>query len=266
MKRFHGGVLLPLALALLLLVPAVKADPTVTGGGQGSLDIVWRFQDPANYTTSDVEVQAGQASLRRIPGRSNFTTQSDFADNASVANIDLGRRPGDVVLNGTSGPSPATATYTSKPVGVGKSVSWNAIAWNASSFDDHSDEFGGASLDPHWRWLNPPVSYAVGAPRPGWLTFNASRPTDFWNGASSGQFLYQSVSGEFQVEAHIQTSPLTANGQKAGILVMVPPPFSPTTFWVSVHRVYMGGTVRVQAATTFNGNTFVNATIAADPE
>ena len=264
MKRFRGGVFLLIALALFLLIPAVRADPTVTGRGQGSLDVVWHFQNPANYTTSDVEVQGGEASLRRIPGGSNFTTQSDFADNASLDNIDLSRRPGDVLLNRTSGP-PARATYTSRLVGDGGSVSWKAIAWNASSFDDHSDEFGGASLDPHWRWMNPPASYAVGAPRPGWLTFNASRPTDFWNGAASGQFLYQSVSGEFQVEAHLQASPLTVAGQKAGILVMLPPPFSPTTFWASVHRVYSGG-VRVQAVTTFNGNTFVNATSVADPE
>src|SRR2546425_10811572 len=215
MKRFRGGVFLLIALALFLLIPAVRADPTVTGRGQGSLDVVWHFQNPANYTTSDVQVQGGEASLRRIAGGANFTPQADFADNASLANIDLGTRPGDVLLNRTSGSPPATATYTSRLVGDGRSVSWNAIAWNSSSFDDHSDEFGGTSLDPRWRWMNPPASYAVGAPRPGWLTFNASRPTDFWNGVTSGQFLYQSVSGEFQVEAHIQTSPLTANGQKA---------------------------------------------------
>ena len=153
MKGIRGGAFLALALALLFLAPAVKADPTVTTGGQGSLDVVWDFQSPANYTARDVELQGGEASLRRIPGELNFTTQSDFADNATLANIDLGRRPGDVLLNRTSGPS-ATATYTSKLVGDGNPVSWNAIAWNASSFDDHSDEFGGTSLDPHWRWLN----------------------------------------------------------------------------------------------------------------
>src|SRR5207249_5230165 len=207
---------LALGLALLCLVPAIKADPTVTTGGQGSLDVVWDFQNPANYTTQDVVVQGGEAALRRIPGGLNFTTQAEFADNASLANIDLNRRPGDVVLNRTSGP-PATATYTSKPVGDGSSVSWGAIAWNDSSFDDHSDEFGGASLDPRWRWMNPPASYAVGTPRPGWLTFDTLRPTDIWNAASSGQYLYQSVSGEFQVEVHLQTSPLAAAGQKSGI-------------------------------------------------
>jgi hypothetical protein len=47
---------------------------------------------------------------------------------------------------------------------------------------------------------------------------------------------------------------------------MLPPPFNPTTFWGSVHRVYTGGAVRVQAATTFNGNTYVNATVAANPD
>jgi len=265
MKGIRGGAFLALALALLFLAPAVKADPTVTTGGQGSLDVVWDFQSPANYTTRDVELQGGEASLRRIPGGLNFTTQSDFADNATLANIDLTRRPGDVVLNRTSGPS-ATATYTSKLVGDGNPVSWKAIAWNASSFDDHSDEFGGTSLDPHWRWLNPPASYTVGPPRPGWLTFNTLRPTDFWNGAASGQFLYQSVSGEFQVEVHLQTSPLAAAGQKAGLLVMLPPPFSPTTFWGSVDRVLTGGIVRVQAATTYNGNTYVNTTITANPD
>jgi regulation of enolase protein 1 (concanavalin A-like superfamily) len=264
-RRCIGGAILALAFALLSIVPAAKGDPTVTGGGQGSLDVVWNFQNPANYTAADVEIRGGQASLRRIPGALNFTTQSEFATYASVTNIDLGRRPGAVLLNRTSGPLPATATYTSRLVGDGRSVSWNAIAWNASSFDDHSDEFGGTSLDPHWRWFNPPASYAVGAPRPGWLTFNASRPTDFWNGATSGQFLYQSVSGEFQLEARLQTSPLAASGQKAGILVMLPPPFNPTTFWASAHRVYSAG-VRVQAVTTFNSNTFVNATIVADPE
>ena len=265
MKGARGGACLALGLALLCLVPAIKADPTVTTGGQGSLDVVWDFQNPANYTTQDVVVQGGEAALRRIPGGLNFTTQAEFADNASLANIDLNRRPGDVVLNRTSGP-PATATYTSKPVGDGSSVSWGEIAWNDSSFDDHSDEFGGASLDPHWRWMNPPASYAVGTPRPGWLTFDTLRPTDIWNAASSGQYLYQSVSGEFQVEVHLQTSPLAAAGQKSGILVMLPPPFTPTTFWASAHRVRSGGTVRLQAATTFNGNTFVNTTITADPD
>ena len=264
MKGIRGGAFLALALALLFLVPAVRGDPAVTSGGQGSLDVVWDFQNPANYTTRDVELQGGEASLRKIPVVANFTTQPDFADNATLANIDLAMRPGDVVLNRTS--APATATYTSRLIGDGNPVSWNDIAWNASSFDDHSDEFGGTSLDPHWRWLNPPASYTVGAPRPGWLTFDALRPTDFWNGANSGQYIYQSVSGEFQVEARLQTSALTANGQKAGILLMLPPPFSPTTFWASIHRIYFGGIVYVQAVTTYNGNTYLNTTIAANPD
>ncbi|TLZ66021.1 MAG: hypothetical protein E6K16_02280 [Methanobacteriota archaeon] len=59
---------------------------------------------------------------------------------------------------------------------------------------------------------------------------------------------------------------MAASGQKAGILLMLPPPFTPTTFWVSVQRYYFAGTVYVLAATTYNGKTYVNTTIAADPE
>jgi regulation of enolase protein 1 (concanavalin A-like superfamily) len=214
---------------------------------------------------SNVEIQGGAASLRKMPGWLNWTTQSDFASYASALNVDLNRRPGKVVLNSTSGGPPASATYVSRLAGNGTPVTWRSIAWNASSFDDHSDDFNGSALDARWRWFNPPSSYAVGTPRPGWLTFDASRPTDFWNGAASGQFLYQAVSGEFQVDARLQTSAMSAAGQKAGILVMLPPPFSPTTFWASIHRVY-SGTVGLQAVTTFNGATTANATIPANPD
>src|SRR5207247_8999096 len=117
------------------------------------------------------------------------TTRSDFVDNATVANIDLDRRPGDVLLNRTSGPLPATASYTSKLVGNGGSVSWNSIAWNASLFDDHSDEFGGGALDPRWRWLNPPASDAVRGPRPRWPTCTAPRPPDLCDGETSGRYV-----------------------------------------------------------------------------
>lgn len=255
-----------LSLILLLFIPSVRADPTVTTGSQGALNAVWTFGNPANYSVSNVEIQGGAASLRRMPAWQNWTTPSDFATYSSALNIDLNRRPGKVVLNSTSGTPPMTATYVSRLAGNGTPVTWSSIAWNASWFDDHSDDFNGSSLDPHWRWLNPPASSAVGTPRPGWLTFNASRPTDFWNGAASGQFLYQAVSGEFQVDARLQTSTMSANGQKAGILVMLPPPFNPTTFWASIHRVYAGGAVQLQAVTTFNSNTNVNATIPANPD
>ncbi len=251
LKRWRPSLLLALALAALTLLPLARGDPSVTTSGQGSLDIVWNFQNPANYTAADAVVQAGQASLRRTVSWRNWTTQADFANYSSAANVDLASRPGNVLLNDTG--VSFNATYISHLTGGGTAVLWRSIGWNSSYVVANlSDDFSAPLLKAQWSWLNPPASYAIGTPRAGYLTFASRANTEFYGAQHSGQVLYQAITGDFDAQTHFDTSALTQAFQKAGLLVMIDP-----NNWATVHNYFSGG-VNLRALTTVSGTSTTN--------
>ncbi len=254
-----AGHLLTISIATLLL-PTLAADPTITVGGGGSLDVAWNFQDPANYTLNDVEVRAGQASLRRTTSWRNHSTQGDFINFTTAANVNLTFDPGSVLLNDTTIPN---ATYESAPLGGPAALLWRSIAWGSTSLVANlSDEFNGTSLDTKWSWLNPPTSYSVGSPRPGYLTFTSLSNTNFNNGVHSGQFLYQEVDGDFDIQVRFEVT-FTSNTQKAGLLVM-----DDLNNWYGIYRrLSASDQPLVRTVTTTAGVTSINGTLVnASPD
>ncbi len=122
-----------------------------------------------------------------------------------------------------------------------------------------SDDFNSASLDPKWSWFNPPSSYSLTA-RPGWLRFASLTNTNFLNTQHSGQYLYQPVTGDFDMQVHFQTS-LTLQGQRVGALVMVDP-----NNWDDIFRRLPVGPEDTRSFTTVNGVSIANRTLTVTPD
>ena len=114
----------------------------------------------------------------------------------------------------------ATAEYISKVDGPGTMSVWKNISWNPSVRNLASDEFNGASLDPKWKWTNPPASYDVGVTTPGSLHVVPSIGTDLMNGVFTGSVLSQEVVGDFTAVMKFSADP-ALNGQKCGLMILV---------------------------------------------
>ncbi len=190
----------------------------------------------------------------------NYTTQADFSSYSAATNIDLLTRPGDVLLKNTS--VSLNATYDSRVLGGPGAANWRSITWRGSLVVANiSDDFNGSSLAPKWTWFNPPASYAVGSPRPGYLTFRTLHNTNFNNAAHSGHFLYQNLTGDFDVALHLQVTFTNTTSQKAGLLVMVD-----ASNWYSLYRRPTIAGPIVRAVTTVAGSTVIVGSATATPD
>lgn len=258
--RTRARLLLAVGLTILLLTPVARGDPSITTGSQGNLDVVWNLQNPANYTFNGTELQGGQVSLMRTQAWSNFTTQADFGTYTSATNVNLTQRPGDILLDNTS--TSLNASYLSSVVGGGTPAHWSSLTWRSSFVVANlSDDFNGTSLANKWTWLNPPSSYAVGSPRPGYLTFTSLSNTNFNNLQHSGQFLYENLTGDFQVEVHLNTTLSTSN-QKVGLLAM-----ADLNDWYGLYRRLSSANIPLLRTVTTNGGvTIINGTLNAAPD
>ena len=114
----------------------------------------------------------------------------------------------------------ATAEYISKVNGPGTNSVWKNISWNPSVRDFASEEFNGASLDPKWKWTNPPASYDVGVTTPGSLHVVSGTGTDLMNGVFTGNVLSQELVGDFTAVMKFSADP-ALNGQKCGLMILV---------------------------------------------
>ncbi len=93
---------------LLLLPPAVAADPTVTMPSPLQGVATWTFSNPANYTASGVSFRIGDASLARISGAEGDSQSTEFAQALTLDNVDVGSQPGEAILEDTSRQGPVT--------------------------------------------------------------------------------------------------------------------------------------------------------------
>ncbi len=250
-----------MALAVLpLLLPLARGDPSITSGGQGSVEVRWDFNNPANYSLNDTVIKGGQVSLRKTQASWNFTTLADYSNYSSAVNVNVTGRPGEIFLNNTA--ASLNGTYISKLLGAGPPANWTSLAWRVSAVVANvSDEFNGTTLDPRWSWLNPPTSYSVGSPRPGYLRFTSLLNTNFNNLQHSGQFLYQNITGDFQVDVHLQTS-ITNTAQKAGIIVMA----GLNDWYGHYRRLNTAGSPILRTVTTVAGVTTINGTVIVSPD
>lgn len=81
-----------------------------------------------------------------------------------------------------------------------------------------TDEFGNASLDSRWAWLNSPSSWDLGVTRPGWLHMVSPRGTNFNGTLDNGALVYQTLRGNFTLETKVNCTPQW-DWQKSGIMV-----------------------------------------------
>src|SRR5256886_2137259 len=94
-------------IGAILLVPIVRADPAISNAGPDEGLVSWRFSNPANYTASDVVLGPAGSSLAWSSLSHRDTTRTDFSLASSLANIDLVRNSGRVLLADTSQQGPA---------------------------------------------------------------------------------------------------------------------------------------------------------------
>ncbi|MCJ7770016.1 DUF1349 domain-containing protein, partial [Candidatus Bathyarchaeota archaeon] len=71
------------------------------------------------------------------------------------------------------------------------------------------------SINEGWIWTHAPQAWQTSS---GWLIVTPALDTNFWAGVDTGQFLYQTISGNFTVETRISTI-LTTNYQQAGLMI-----------------------------------------------
>src|SRR3989475_2506566 len=93
-------------IGAILLVPIVRADPAISIAGPDEGLVSWRFSNPANYTASDVVLGPAGSSLAWSSLSHRDTTRTDFSLASSLANIDLVRNSGRVLLADTSQQGP----------------------------------------------------------------------------------------------------------------------------------------------------------------
>ena len=93
-------------IGAILLAPSVRADPAISRAGPDEGVASWRFSNPANYTASDADLGPAGGSLAWLSLSHRDTTRTDFSLASSLANIDLLRTAGRVLLANTSQQGP----------------------------------------------------------------------------------------------------------------------------------------------------------------
>ncbi|MGQ9583102.1 MAG: PKD domain-containing protein, partial [Thermoplasmatota archaeon] len=153
------------------------------------------------------------------------TEQSDFLQFDPIYRLDLNTTPGEVTLLKT-----------------------------------YDDDFNDQSLDPKWRWMNPPASFDEGFQVPGHLRVVSNPNTTFWGSQTNGTLLWQNLSGWYgwRVIAKITSAP-TAPLQRAGLVV-----FNRSADWIELSFGMLPGGPGIMRVNTAGGTSSqVNTSLAA---
>jgi len=105
-RRWSLALVGAILLGAAFLAPIVRADPAISRAAADEGVAEWRFSNPANYSASDLDLGPAGASLAWLSLSHRDTTRSDFSLASSLANIDLVRTPGRVLLADTSQAGP----------------------------------------------------------------------------------------------------------------------------------------------------------------
>jgi len=214
-----------------LLLPCLPLASTPVEGGRAVLRV---FTDGSNRTAIVFDAAGSNSTATvTLPKAADVTratvdiTGEPYLENHSIAadtrsefsaftlsNLDINTTPGEVVLE-----REFFAT----------------------------DEFGNASLDSRWSWLNSPSSWDLGVTRPGWLHMVSPRGTNFNWTLDNGALVYQTLSGNFTLETKVNCTPQW-DWQKSGIMVR-----QDKDNWVALKYQNQTGK-RVQWSVKHNGN------------
>lgn len=102
----RSRVLLALAVCTLFLlspflsmVPSVSSEPTNIKNADGSRSLVWDFDDPANYTTTNAVVGEGVGALQYGNETLVENSAAGYSQGVTQQGLDIAYIPGSIVLN-----------------------------------------------------------------------------------------------------------------------------------------------------------------------
>ncbi len=102
--RAAGMCSLMLLSAAYVLVAPVAPEPALCLNPDNTRDIVWSFDDPANFTLNGTSIAGGFASLEHLEQSLIETTQEDFNSSLRLENVTTERVPGSIALAGEEAP------------------------------------------------------------------------------------------------------------------------------------------------------------------
>ncbi|HEV8594177.1 MAG TPA: hypothetical protein VGR51_01450, partial [Thermoplasmata archaeon] len=155
-RAYPAGLLLLLAASLLLPLGA-HGDPTVAPDGGGFKRATWDFATPGDYTATNADLAAGDASLATMRGWKNYTNDAEFTAaqqsvNRVVVNsgVRLAGNTANLISDGTFDLSPGPWTYTNGTtanVAAARDDTSKGKLWHETQrvqFDSLNDIFGTA--------------------------------------------------------------------------------------------------------------------------
>ncbi len=117
-RAYPATLLLLLSVSALLADP-IRADPTVTPDGGGFKRATWDFATPADYSATNVNLAAGDATLVKTPGWRNYTNDAEFLAAQQSANrvvvnsgVRLQGNTANLISDGTFDQDPGPWIYT----------------------------------------------------------------------------------------------------------------------------------------------------------
>ncbi len=123
-----------------------------------------------------------------------------------------------VWIEATTIPDSSFATIYMYYGNAGASAAGNFM----DTFHSTSDDFEDSSLAPKWTWYNEPVgtgaTWDEGSTTSGWFHVVSEKSTNMYKNQDDGHYLYQELSGNFEIEVKIYSNPYQ-NAQQSGILI-----------------------------------------------
>ena len=83
----------------LSIVPSVSSEPTKINNSDGSRSLVWDFNDPANYTTTNAVVGEGLGALQYGNETLVENSTAGYSQGVTQQGLDISSNPGSIVLN-----------------------------------------------------------------------------------------------------------------------------------------------------------------------
>ncbi|MBU1914847.1 MAG: DNRLRE domain-containing protein [Candidatus Thermoplasmatota archaeon] len=86
----------------LSIVPGVSSEPTKIKNADGSRSLVWDFNDPANYTTTNAVVGEGFGALQYGNETLVENSAAGYSQGVTQQGLDIASIPGSIILNDSS--------------------------------------------------------------------------------------------------------------------------------------------------------------------
>jgi regulation of enolase protein 1 (concanavalin A-like superfamily) len=88
-----------IAPLLLVLPNAASSDPVPGIGPDMTRTVTWNFDEPANFTTTNAEVNGGYGSLKWSTYSFDHDSEADYSTGMVMSNIDISSEPGSIIID-----------------------------------------------------------------------------------------------------------------------------------------------------------------------